>query len=101
MYLFMIITSSLGEMRNVTVLSGSSHPELAKAICKRLNVSPGPSKSSKFSNGELNVEIGESVRDMDVYIIQTGCGHVNDMIMELLIMISACRIASARCGCRD
>lgn len=42
-----------------------------------------------------SVEIGESVRGEDVFIIQSGCGEVNDMIMELLIMINACKIASA------
>lgn len=42
-----------------------------------------------------SVEIGESVRGEDVYIIQSGCGEVNDMLMELLIMINACKIASA------
>jgi len=41
------------------------------------------------------VEIGESVRGEDVYIVQSGCGEVNDMLMELLIMINACKIASA------
>jgi len=42
-----------------------------------------------------SVEIGESVRGEDVFIVQSGCGEVNDMIMELLIMINACKIASA------
>ena len=42
-----------------------------------------------------SVEIGESVRGEDVYIVQSGCGEVNDMLMELLIMINACKIASA------
>lgn len=42
-----------------------------------------------------SVEIGESVRGEDVYIIQSGCGEVNDMLMELLIMINACKIASS------
>ena len=42
-----------------------------------------------------SVEIGESVRGEDVFIIQSGCGEINDMIMELLIMINACKIASA------
>ena len=46
-------------------------------------------------NFNISVEIGESVRGEDVYIIQTGCGEINDMLMELLIMINACKIASA------
>lgn len=44
---------------------------------------------------EFSVEIGESVRGEDVYIIQSGCGEINDNLMELLIMINACKIASA------
>ena len=55
-----------------------------------------PCTVKKFSNGEINVKISESVRDEDVYIIQTGCTDVNDNLMELLILISACKGASAR-----
>jgi ribose-phosphate pyrophosphokinase len=49
-----------------------------------------------FSNGEIDVKIHESVRDEDVFILQSGCADVNDNLMELLILISACRGASAR-----
>ncbi len=62
----------------------------------RLNVLLTPCTVKKFSNGEINVKITESVRDEDVYIIQTGCTDVNDNLMELLILISACKGASAR-----
>jgi ribose-phosphate pyrophosphokinase len=51
---------------------------------------------TKFSNGEVNVKISESVRDEDVFIIQSACRDVNDHLMELLILISACKGASAR-----
>ena len=50
----------------------------------------------KFSNGETSVKIGESVREEDVFILQSGTGDVNDSLMELLILISACKTASAR-----
>lgn len=50
----------------------------------------------KFSNGETSVKITESVREEDVFILQSGCGDVNDNLMELLILISACKTASAR-----
>ncbi|RIA90220.1 ribose-phosphate pyrophosphokinase 3 [Glomus cerebriforme] len=50
----------------------------------------------KYSNQETSVTIGESVRDEDVFIIQSGCGEINDNLMELLIMINACKTASAR-----
>ncbi|KAG0164759.1 ribose-phosphate pyrophosphokinase [Apophysomyces sp. BC1034] len=83
-------------MRNLVVFGGSSHPALTKAICNRLGVSPGKTKLSKFSNNETSVEINESVRERDVFIIQSGCGHVNDNFIELLIMINACKVASAK-----
>src|ERR1051325_3255079 len=82
-------------MRNIVIFGGSSHIGLAEQIASRLNLQLGCVKLSKFSNKETNVEIHESVREKDVYIIQSGCGHVNDNLMELLIMISACKIASA------
>ncbi len=66
---------------------GSSHPALVDQICARLGVSPGQVKLSKFANKETNVEIGDSVRNKDVFIIQSGCGAVNDNLMELLIML--------------
>ncbi|KAI0355084.1 phosphoribosyl pyrophosphokinase [Trametes cingulata] len=81
---------------SVRILSGNSHPWLANAVCERLNVPLTPCTVKKFSNGEINVKIAESVRDEDVYIIQTGCSDVNDNLMELLILISACKGASAR-----
>ncbi|KAF9927264.1 ribose-phosphate pyrophosphokinase [Mortierella alpina] len=83
-------------MRNIVVFSGSSHPALVDQICARLGVSPGQVKLSKFANKETNVEIGDSVRNKDVFIIQSGCGAVNDNLMELLIMLAACKTASAR-----
>lgn len=55
-----------------------------------------PCTVKKFSNGEIDVKIAESVRDEDVFIIQSGCNDVNDSLMELLILISACKGASAR-----
>ncbi|XP_052281381.1 ribose-phosphate pyrophosphokinase 1 isoform X2 [Dreissena polymorpha] len=83
------------KMPNIKVFSGSSHPDLTQKICDRLGIEPGKVSLKKFSNGECSVEIGESVRGEDVYIVQTGCSEVNDMLMELLIMINACKIASA------
>ncbi|KAI8999117.1 phosphoribosyl pyrophosphokinase [Trametes punicea] len=81
---------------SVRILTGNSHPGLAQAVVERLNVPLTPCTVKKFSNGEINVKIAESVRDEDVYIIQTGCSDVNDNLMELLILISACKGASAR-----
>lgn len=83
-------------MRNITVFSGTSHPELASSICHRLGLPVGKCTLSKFSNQETNVEVGQSVRGLDIFIIQSGCGKVNDNLMELLIFIAACKTASAR-----
>ncbi|EDK45510.1 ribose-phosphate pyrophosphokinase 1 [Lodderomyces elongisporus] len=82
-------------MRKCKVFVGSSHPELGQLVCERLGVEPAPCTLKKFSNGETSVQIGVSVRDEDVYIIQSGSPHINDHIMELLILISACRGGSA------
>lgn len=82
-------------MRKCKIFVGSSHPELGKLVCDRLGVEPAPCSLKKFSNGETSVQIGVSVRDEDVYIIQSGSPHINDHIMELLILISACRGGSA------
>lgn len=83
-------------VRNIVVLGGSSHPALNEIICDHLGLPSGNVLLSKFSVGETRVEIGESVRGKDVYIIQTGAGKVNDNLMELLICISACQTASAK-----
>ncbi|XP_005109762.1 ribose-phosphate pyrophosphokinase 1 [Aplysia californica] len=85
----------LSRMPNIKVFAGTSHPDLGQKICYRLGIEPGKVVTKKFSNGECCVEIGESVRGEDVFIVQSGCKEVNDMLMELLIMINACKIASA------
>ncbi|KAF2151819.1 ribose phosphate diphosphokinase Prs1 [Myriangium duriaei CBS 260.36] len=83
-------------MRQTCIFSGSSHPKLVEAICERLGKHPDKVELRKFSNGETSVEIKTSVRDQDVFIVQSGSGKINDNVMELLIMISACKGGSAR-----
>lgn len=80
----------------IKVFSGSSNQDLARRVAERLGHPLGACKLDKFANGETKVEIGESVRGEDVFIIQSGCGSINDNLMELLIMINACKIASAQ-----
>ena len=82
-------------VRNIVVFGGSSHPQLTETICNHLGVPPAKVTLGKFSVGETRVEIEESVRGKDVYIIQSGGSKVNDNLMELLITISACKTASA------
>jgi ribose-phosphate pyrophosphokinase len=85
------------KMSNQIVLfHGNSHPELGKLIAKRLGIELGKATVSKYSNNETSVVIEESVRNKDVFILQSGCGEVNDNLMELLIMINACKTSSAK-----
>lgn len=88
--------TSANMVRNIVVFSGTSHPQLTETICTHLGVPPARITLSKFSVGETRVEIGESVRDKDVFIVQSGGGKVNDHLMELLITIQACKTASAK-----
>ncbi|KAG7704515.1 hypothetical protein KL950_004322 [Ogataea haglerorum] len=83
-------------MRDIIVFSGSSNPELTDRICRNLGLPPGKVELKKFANGETSVHFGDSVREKDVFIVQSGAGHVNDLFMQLLIMISACKMASAK-----
>lgn len=82
-------------MGDIVIFGGNSHPELVKMISENLGIHPSRVQLGKFSNGETSISVSESVREKDVYVIQSGCGHVNDSFMELLILISACKTASA------
>lgn len=83
-------------VRNIVLLGGNSHPELTENIANILCVPPGNRILGKFSGGESRCEIKDSVRGKDVYIIQSGGGHVNDHLIDLCIMISACKTGSAK-----
>ena len=79
----------------IKVFSGNSNPELARQIAAKLGVELSEASVTKFSDGEISVSIGETVRGVDVFVIQSTCSPVNDNFMELLIMIDAFRRASA------
>ncbi|ODV88630.1 hypothetical protein CANCADRAFT_3275 [Tortispora caseinolytica NRRL Y-17796] len=81
---------------SIKLLAGNSHPELANLVSEKLGIPLCKVKVSRYANMETAVTIGESVRDEDVFILQTGSDSVNDHLMELLIMINACKTASAR-----
>lgn len=81
--------------KNIKVFTGNSHPELANEIAKILGVPMGASKVSTFSDGEISVDINETVRGADVFIVQSTCSPVNNNLMELLIIIDAFKRASA------
>jgi len=78
------------------VFSGSSHPELAKEIAEYLGCNVCPRHTTKFSNDNLFVRLGTSVRGKDVVIIQSFCPDVSDHVLELLMMLDAARSASAK-----
>ncbi len=81
--------------KNIKILAGNSHPALAMQIASALSLPLGKCTVGHFSDGEVSVSIGETVRGSDVFLIQSTCGPVNDNLMELLIMIDACKRASA------
>ncbi|CAH1964905.1 unnamed protein product [Acanthoscelides obtectus] len=81
---------------DIVLVSGNSHPELSNLIHSRLGVKASGCSIYHKSNRETMVQIGDSVRGKDVYIIQTGTKDVNNNIMELLIMAYACKTSSAK-----
>ncbi|MDQ1340103.1 MAG: ribose-phosphate pyrophosphokinae [Campylobacterota bacterium] len=82
-------------MKGYKIFSGSAHPVLAQAIAKELDNRLGGVKVDKFADGEIGVQISESVRGRDVFMIQPTCPPTNDNLMELLIMTDALKRSSA------
>jgi len=78
------------------LLSGNAHPDLAKAISSRIGVPLAEIDVFKFSDDEIFCKINTNIRKRDVYIIQPTCRPVNDHLMELLIIMDACKRASCR-----
>ncbi|EJT6165708.1 ribose-phosphate diphosphokinase [Clostridium perfringens] len=81
--------------KNIKIFTGNSHPELAREIARALNIPLGKAEVGTFSDGEISVNIKETVRGCDVFIVQSTCSPVNNNLMELLIMIDAFKRASA------
>ncbi|WP_294985764.1 ribose-phosphate pyrophosphokinase, partial [uncultured Fenollaria sp.] len=86
------MNSFLGQLK---VLTGNANRQLAKDVCKHLGAELIDSEVTHFSDGEIAVNIKETVRGADVFIVQPTHEPVNDNLMELLIMIDACKRASA------
>ena len=80
---------------NVKIFCGNANPEFAKTVCRELGLDLGKSEVKTFADGEVSVTFEETVRGADVFLIQPTCKPVNNRLMELLIMIDACRRASA------
>lgn len=80
---------------NIKVFCGNSNPAFAQTICNELGITIGNGTVKTFADGEVSVSLNETVRGADVFLIQSTCKPVNDHLMELLVMIDACRRASA------
>ena len=80
---------------NIKVFTGNANIEFAKTICKELGIELGNGMVKTFADGEVAVTLEETVRNSDVFLVNATCKPVNDHLMELLVMIDACRRASA------
>ena len=77
------------------LFAGNSNPALAQAVARHLQISLGKAAIGRFSDGEINVEIEENVRQRDVFTLQSICQPTNDNLIEMLVLIDALRRASA------
>ncbi|MBS1170526.1 MAG: ribose-phosphate pyrophosphokinase [Burkholderiaceae bacterium] len=80
---------------DLMVFTGNANPELAKKVAENLGIPLGQATVSKFSDGEITVEINENVRGNEVFIVQSTCAPTNDNLMELMLMVDALKRASA------
>lgn len=87
---------SVPDHNRLRLFSGCANVPLSQEVSRYLGIDLGPMVRKRFADGELYIQIQESIRGCDVYLIQPSCYPVNDHLMELLIMIDACRRASAR-----
>jgi ribose-phosphate pyrophosphokinase len=80
---------------NLMVFTGNANPELALDVASQLGIPLGKAVVSKFSDGEVMVEINENVRGKDVFVLQSTCAPTNDNLMEIMLMVDALKRASA------
>jgi ribose-phosphate pyrophosphokinase len=88
--------STVADTNRLRLFSGSANIPLAQEVARYLGMDLGPMIRKRFADGEIYIQIQESIRGCDVYLIQPTCNPVNDHMMELFITIDACRRASAR-----
>ena len=81
--------------KDIKIFTGNANPKLAADICKVIGIKLGENEVKGFADGEVSCSLYETVRGSDVFLVQSTCKPVNDNLMELLIMIDACRRASA------
>jgi len=88
--------SPVADNSRLRLFSGSANIPLSQEVGRYLGMDLGPMVRKRFADGEIYIQIQESIRGCDVYLMQPTCCPVNDHLMELLIMVDACRRASAR-----
>jgi ribose-phosphate pyrophosphokinase len=82
-------------LEDLMVFTGNANPELALGVANQLGIALGKAVVSKFSDGEVVVEINENVRGKDVFVLQSTCAPTNDNLMEIMLMVDALKRASA------
>jgi len=85
----------MSQAREIKIISGNSNIPFAESVCQTIGLRLSNTNVTKFSDGEIAVSLYETVRGSDVFIIQSTCNPVNDNLMEMLIMVDACKRASA------
>jgi len=81
--------------KDIKIICGNSNRPFAESVCRHLGLRACDTNVTKFSDGEISVSLFETVRGSDVFIIQSTCNPVNDHLMEMLILVDACKRASA------
>ena len=89
-------TITAATQKNLVLVSGRAHPELAEHVAKELGTNLVPTEARTFANGEIYARFGESVRGCDAFVIQAHPFPINDWVMEQLIMVDALKRASAK-----
>jgi ribose-phosphate pyrophosphokinase len=82
-------------LKALSIFTGNSNPAIAEAICGYVEIPPARAQLTHFADGEIYVEIGENIRGVNCFVVQSTCTPVNQHLMELLIMIDALKRASA------
>jgi ribose-phosphate pyrophosphokinase len=90
------VRSGWRAMHDIGLFAGNSNRPLAESVCRNIGINLGDAQVKRFSDGEIQVEIGENVRGKDVFVIQSTCAPVNDHLVELLLMLDAFKRSSAK-----
>eukprot|EP01105_Mastigella_eilhardi_P024700 TRINITY_DN6492_c0_g1_i1.p1 TRINITY_DN6492_c0_g1~~TRINITY_DN6492_c0_g1_i1.p1 ORF type:complete len:373 (-),score=118.94 TRINITY_DN6492_c0_g1_i1:183-1301(-) len=91
------LNHSINERYRIAIISGSANPQLAKDVAHVLGIAPAPVVLGHFADGEIKVQLKESIRGADIYIVQPTCPpNVDSNIQELILLIHCCKLSSAR-----